>query len=229
MKKIKDIIIKVFPVRIKLLQNFIILKNDFAQYRSMKSGFPVNKSGEAIPWYTFPAIEYLSQFDFSNFEILEFGSGYSTVFWAKRCKKIISVEHRSEWLNIVKDFISDGTTELILQDENNYTQICNTADKKFDLIVIDGIRRPECAREIAKCLKPETGIVVLDNSDWYPETSKYLRNELNLFEIDFFGFGPINNYTWCTSVFISKNTNLKPLKNQPNNGIASLIQNCEND
>ncbi len=227
MKKLKDIITKVFPVRVKLFQNFRILKNDFAQFRSMKSGFPVNKSGEAIPWYTFPAIEYLSQFDFSEMNVLEFGSGYSTVYWKKKCRKITSVEHRAEWINIVKGFIFKENTELILQTENNYTQICKTLDKKFDIIIIDGIKRPDCTREIKHCLNTQTGLVILDNSDWYPETSKYLRNELNLFEIDFFGFGPINNYTWCTSIFISRNTNLKPLKNQPQNGVASLIQNCE--
>lgn len=226
---IKKIINKIFPARVKLYQTFMILKNDFGFFRSVKKSIPINKFGEAIPWYTYPAIEYLKQFDFSTSNILEFGAGYSTVFWAKRCNKIISVEHRKQWLNIVKEFVHTPNSSLILLEPDDYAKICNTTDEKFDIVIIDGIKRANCAREISKCLNIDSGIVILDNSDWYPDTSKYLREELKLFQIDFFGFGPINNYTLCTSVFVSQNTVLKPLNTQPNKGIGSIVQNCEND
>lgn len=226
---IKKIINKIFPARVKLYQTFMILKNDFGFFRSVKKSIPVNKLGEAIPWYTYPAIEYLSQFDFSDKNILEFGSGYSSVFWSKKCKNLISIEHRKSWIDIVAEFIDKQNVQLLYKNENDYTEICKTSNTKFDIIIIDGIKRAACAREISSCLNLDSGIVILDNSDWYPETSKYLRDELNLFEIDFFGFGPINNYTSCTSIFITRNLTLKPQKKQPQNGIASINQNCENE
>lgn len=46
-------------------------------------------------------------------------------------------------------------------------------------------------------------MLILDNSDWYPSTIKYLQKNLNWVQIDFHGFGPINSYTWTTSIFVN--------------------------
>ena len=47
----------------KKFQNFIeIWQNDFAIERSMDEQVCTDKDGNALPWYTYPAIEYLSQF-----------------------------------------------------------------------------------------------------------------------------------------------------------------------
>jgi hypothetical protein len=71
-------------------------------------------------------------------------------------------------------------------------------------------------------------MIILDNSDWYKETSKYLRDELDLIEVDFHGFGPINNYTWTTSIFLSRNFSFKPINNiQPHFSIAAIKQSGE--
>ena len=104
-------------------------------------------------------------------------------------------------------------------------------DKKFDVIIIDGIKRTECARAIEHYLtidSKEGAMVILDNSDWYKETSKFLRENLNLIEIDFHGFGPINNYTWTTSLFVSRKFNFKPVNNsQPNFSLAGIKKAAE--
>jgi len=46
-------------------------------------------------------------------------------------------------------------------------------------------------------------MLVLDNSDWYPKSVRFIQDNLGWMQIDFHGFGPINNYTWTTSVFIN--------------------------
>ena len=46
-------------------------------------------------------------------------------------------------------------------------------------------------------------MIVLDNSDWFPETTEVLRSSLKWIQIDFHGFGPINGYTWTTTIFIN--------------------------
>jgi hypothetical protein len=225
---IKKLLSKVFPANVKFYNNIRILKDGFCQYKTIKQNLPIDKNNYPIPWYTYPAIEYLSQFDYSSYQILEFGMGNSSIFWSKRCKHITCIEHRIEWFEQINSSINQTNTTLLLKDEITYTEICNKIET-FDIVIIDGIKRTDCAKNIAKCLKPETGMVIMDNSDWYPETSKYLRDELNLNQIDFFGFGPINNYTWCTSIFLGAKTKLNPLSRQPVNGIGSLNQICDND
>ena len=46
-------------------------------------------------------------------------------------------------------------------------------------------------------------MLVLDNSDWYPNTVRFLQEKLGWMQIDFHGYGPINNYTWTTSIFVN--------------------------
>ena len=45
-------------------QQFIDMwRKDFAIERSMNEKVCLDRDGNPIPWYTYPAIEYLSQFD----------------------------------------------------------------------------------------------------------------------------------------------------------------------
>lgn len=50
-----------------------------------------------LPWLTFPAIERLSSFLTPKMKVFEYGSGGSTLFFARRAKEVISVEHDADW------------------------------------------------------------------------------------------------------------------------------------
>src|SRR6185312_7790805 len=65
----------------KLLRNFEILSCDMGQLNTMMLNLPVDASKRPLPWYTYPAIEYLRQFDFTDKYIFEFGCGNSSLFW----------------------------------------------------------------------------------------------------------------------------------------------------
>ena len=73
-------------------------------------------------------------------------------------------------------------------------------DRRFDVIIVDGRDRFMTVKQMAKSVD-SGGLLILDNSDWYPNSCEFLRSE-GFFQIDFVGFGPINNYRWCTSLFI---------------------------
>ncbi len=71
-------------------------------------------------------------------------------------------------------------------------------------------------------------MIILDNSDWYKNTAKLLRDKLDLIEVDFHGFGPINNYTWTTSIFFSRNFRFSPINDiQPHFSKAAIVQSGE--
>ena len=53
-----------------------MLQKEFALERSIDEKLCLDKEGNPIPWYTYPAIEYLSQFDYQDKKIFEFGCGY---------------------------------------------------------------------------------------------------------------------------------------------------------
>lgn len=85
----------------KILRNCKILSHELGQWKSIKTGMCIDVSNNPIPWYTYPAIEYLSQLDLSKQCIFEYGAGNSSRFWGSRAKELISVEHNRAWFELV--------------------------------------------------------------------------------------------------------------------------------
>ena len=60
-----------------------VLWRDYVHLKSVVAQRPVDADGRPLPWYTYPAIEYLEQLDFRDRTVFEFGSGASTLFWVR--------------------------------------------------------------------------------------------------------------------------------------------------
>ena len=80
--------------------------------RRQKRSF--DESG-AIPWITFPAIEYLKTLPLQNFKIVEFGSGASTLWFAARCKSLTSYEFDAEYFQAVRGALSDNKNVRLVE------------------------------------------------------------------------------------------------------------------
>ncbi len=202
-------------------KTYQILNFKYGHFQTAQDWVCIDKDGNSIPWYTYPAIEYIKQLDFSEKEVFEYGSGYSSIFWAGRCKSLVSVEDNEEWYNKIKIKLPINVDYYFLNDKKSYINVISNNDKKFDVIIIDGSHRDECA-VVARDKLSETGMIVLDNSDWKEKTANFLR-ESDLIQVDMTGFGPINSYTWTTSFFFSRGFNFSPAYDrQPVHGIGSL-------
>ena len=143
-----------------------------------------------LPWWSFGAVDHINNYlnDLSGEAVvLEWGSGASTVWLARRSKKVYSLEHDVEWSKATQKLISNyRNVELITvpPDEkmdifdseyiskkpgykglnfNSYVNAINKIDEKFDLIAIDGRCRSACLKLATSKLKPN-GIVLFDDS-----------------------------------------------------------------
>ncbi|MDW8116783.1 MAG: hypothetical protein RMI92_10165 [Geminocystis sp.] len=210
MKLTKKVIKKFIPSHvIAQLRNFYILAVEYGQYRTIKNWECVDKNGEPLPWYTYPAIEYLTTLDFSKSYVFEFGGGYSTAWWAKRAKFVMTVESNYDWYKKIKDKLSNHNNVKLFLCENKEDYVNSILRTKtvFDVVVIDGAWRGECAKMLDEAvLNIRDGfMIILDNSDWYPKTTRYIRDKWDLIRVDFHGFSPINSYTLTTTIFFSRN------------------------
>jgi hypothetical protein len=188
-------------------RNYEILAKEYGLGKSMELKLPVDAAGEPIPWYTYPAIEYLRQFKFRDKVIFEYGCGSSTLFWGKQAAKTVSVEHDPNWADQIKLQLGPHQTLLLCEEEEAYVCSIQNMAKKIDVLIVDGQWRMACAREgIAKLT--QQGIIILDNTDWFHDVATWLRNK-GFFQVDFSGFGPINPYCWTTSVFLPWNSSLQ--------------------
>jgi hypothetical protein len=52
---------------------------------------------EATPWMCFPAVERLDQLLTAQSKVFEYGSGGSTIYFARRVAEVVSVEHDRAW------------------------------------------------------------------------------------------------------------------------------------
>jgi len=198
------------------IRNFRTLAIEYGQWRSIKQQAAVDAVASPIPWYTYPAIEYLASFDFQDKTVFEFGSGNSSKYWASRAQSVISVEDDKAWYEQVSNEKSANQTILHHADEQGYAQALPAQGRQFDIIIIDGKWRMSCTKAAVNHLK-EGGLIILDNSDraGEKECSAFLRQQ-GFYQIDFTGFGPINNYCWSTSIFIKAATSMQNGFDGPN-------------
>lgn len=203
------------------LRNFARLSVQFGQYKSMWRWSCVDRAGNPIPWYTYPATEYLKQLDLSDKTVFEYGSGNSTLFWAARARKVVSIENDRTWFDKIRTQAPSNVEYILRDEEAAYLDAIDAYPHSFDIIVIDGSYRFECAKK-ALCKLSKGGFIILDNSDWMEDTTELLR-AADLIEVDMSGFGPINGYTWTTSFFLSRDVQLRPAqKRQPQHSIGSV-------
>ncbi len=195
----------------------------YGHFRSVEEARPIRAEGAPVPWYTYPALEYLTQFDFTAWDAFEYGGGNSSRFWSSRCRSLTTVESDPTWhATIVRDA---GPTQVVMLEDDpvRYADAIARGDRRYKLIVVDGQHRRACAERVADRLDPR-GMIVFDNSDWWPQACAYLR-EQGLLQVDFTGPGPINRYTWTTSVFFGSRVDLRSATGrQPEPGIGSLRQ-----
>jgi len=205
-----------------------VLDEGYSHSNTVKTRTPINKQGQPVPWFTFPAIEYLTQFDLKGKLVYEWGSGYSSLFFARKGCIVHSIEHDKDWVEEVQSKLLPNQHVYLKEPTvEDYVNSIESLNLKYDIILIDGgLFRYECAQIASKYLA-DGGMIILDNSDWFKNSAKLLRNE-DYIQIDFHGFGPINYYTWTTSFFLSRNIRLNPVNDiQPSYSLGGIDHVCD--
>ncbi|MBM5783114.1 MAG: class I SAM-dependent methyltransferase [Pelagibacterales bacterium] len=186
--------------------------NKTSWQKSSLSGFSQDDQGNFVPWMTYDAISFLKNYVTKNHSIFEFGCGASTLFFAERSASVTSIETNDKWLKIVNSFLSEKKLENVdinLMpdgiDNNNYETFAKNCDKKFDIIVIDSIKRFSCALNVIEALKPN-GIIILDDSE-RPNYQKIFKffNQNGFTQTDFLGIAPAQLRIKNTTIFQRKN------------------------
>ena len=212
----------------KFLKFIEMWEKDFAIAKTIDEKVCIDRDGNPIPWYTYPAIEYLSQFDYSDKSVFEFGVGNSSLFWAERAQKVTSVEDNLKWFQKWQNELKHPRLSVIWRDEGEiYENAILETEEKYDVIIIDGKRRFQCAETALKRLN-NGGIIILDDSDRINTSVEYQKavailKAADLLQIDFYGFCPMNNYTKTTSVFFDRTFDFQSkFEVQPINGLGNL-------
>jgi hypothetical protein len=78
----------------RILKNYLQANNNISEILSeygyantIEKQVPVDKLNQPLPWFTYPAIHFISQLNLKDKDVLEWGSGYSSKYFASICKK----------------------------------------------------------------------------------------------------------------------------------------------
>lgn len=158
--------------------------------------------GEAIPWFTYPAIAFLKERISGNLDVLEYGSGNSTLFWAQRCKSVTAIEHDEQWYH---SLLNAPLQNIQLHHQpltpiEGYCKV-ETSLQGFHIIVIDGRNRVACCKASVKYLRAD-GVVILDDShrEKYIAGVDFLK-DAGFKRINFWGLRHQSTESTCTALF----------------------------
>lgn len=167
-----------------------------------------------LPWLTFSAIQYLEKYIRPDMTVFEYGSGGSTIFFARRAAMVTSVEENQDWIGHVKRTlaIEELHNSQLLHHPYDFQQTAGfetstylhaLEGQLYDIILIDGTdfytheARPHCLRRAENFIKPG-GIIVVDDAWRYDALGKENRANRHLV---LQGLGPYHVGVNRTDVF----------------------------
>lgn len=145
-----------------------------------------------IPWITRGAIYRLNELLDGTERVLEFGAGGSTLFFARRCKSVVSFESDSRWFVRVKEELERKDIHNVTVKEFNSTDqlvqgVGELEDGNFNCTLIDTAKDPGAAGRREHLLRlylartnTEKSILVLDNYSYryhFPESGRMSIDE----------------------------------------------------
>ncbi|HWH71122.1 MAG TPA: class I SAM-dependent methyltransferase [Candidatus Sulfotelmatobacter sp.] len=166
-----------------------------------------------MPWFSYAAIDFLEDFLQPHMTVCEYGSGGSTLFFARRVKAVFSIEDNPKWFELVsrrleQKAIHNATLKLCPFDFKNPAGFEHSEyfhalpDERFDVIVVDGSEewtqvRPQCFEKAEGRVK-HGGIIVVDDSWRYPALrEKNCAKQYKVFQ----SVGPCRPGVTSTDVF----------------------------
>jgi predicted O-methyltransferase YrrM len=136
-----------------------------------------------LPWLPYAAIDFLDQFLRPDMTVCEYGSGGSTLFFARRVKSVYSIEDNPKWFELVTGRVKQlGLANVTLKlcpfdfkdpvgfETSDYLNAI--PDEQFNVIVVDGSEEWQQVRQIcfakAESHVRKGGLILVDDSWRYP-------------------------------------------------------------
>lgn len=118
-------------------------------------------------------LDWVWQQKHSPVNILEFGSGWSTIWFLNMGCRVYSVEHNTDWyFEVIRTAHDIGTKSdklsVFLQEPKRFIDLLTLwKDNELDIVYVDCIdeQRVEVTRKSLQKLKPN-GILILDDTNW---------------------------------------------------------------
>ena len=177
-------------------------------FESVARSAPVDRRGAALPWLTYPAIDWLESVLRPEDRIFEYGMGGSTLWFSERVAQVTSVDQNAAWVkrfslpaNVTVKVATCQGDMVDAPEGDAYVEAICESGRPFDIVLVDGMARLSCVQAAHKAVT-SSGLIILDNSDVPPNRPAFLQlADWGYSQIDFCGTRPFAHLFACTSVF----------------------------
>lgn len=169
---------------------------------SVLSGKIVGQDGEPLPWMTYPFIDFIGPRLNPRVQLFEYGAGASTLFFSRRVGQVLSVEHdRAFAADLTPRLPANARLLVRPADEDGYVRAVDEWAIRPQVVIVDGLRRIECAAFSRSRLAAD-GVLVLDDAQLpeYEPVHADMR-AAGFRRLDFWGLAPGRVEHRCTTVF----------------------------
>jgi len=197
---------------LKVFKDLSSRPSNLPRYVSCLPFWNRNSLSLAMPWWSFSAIDFISSQCLETHEVFEYGSGGSTVFFARRCKKVTAIEDDAGWQQSLAVEIQTQSLEnvevslrpfdFVKGEGFTSSDYLSALDKFYDIIVVDGQdwsgdTRPACFARAEEHIR-EGGMIIVDDSWRYAQLREC--NRAKRFEV-FESVGPCRVGVTSTDIY----------------------------
>lgn len=175
-----------------------------------------------LPWWSLSAIDFLGRLSVTHRVIVEFGSGNSTLWWAKR-HRYDGFSYRSfepdfqYWQKMRKEsyfyeqhvicYAHQASYVTMLEHMIDGSHPAVSTHTRPDIVIVDGpihLREKEVSAALA--LLVSHGLLVIDDANWISDSVHSQLRTAGFVRLDLWGPSPGCSYTKLTTLY-SRNFN----------------------
>lgn len=148
-----------------------------------------------------PSVKILCELLTTNTRVLEWGSGGSTLFFSQFVKSWDTIEHNTDWISKMKTYTTRLLNVRVHGVKHSWNGVSNNGDgsytdfkeyvdlpktfksPKFDIVLVDGRARVDCARStLQNSLLSKNGVVIIH--DWERKMYKEILDTFEIVTVD---------------------------------------------
>lgn len=149
-----------------------------------------SQHGRPVPWFSSSCVRWLVTLHLDGKRVMEYGGGNSTVWFAQSGATVECFERDKEWQARITEMAGPSATNIRFVDKFE--------DTDYDLAVVDVHNRIDHLQDALSRVTPD-GIVIFDDSNWYPRLFGSLNGYLSF---HFWGWSAGFHGLKCTTVIV---------------------------
>ncbi len=168
-EKVMEALLPGYPLRRKAYKRLIKNRHSYLYstgwMQSLEKQKLIDGNGSPIPWMNFPVVKFLEEKLTRDLNLFEYGSGYSTCFYADRVKSVVSVEHDEKWLKVIQSEVPENVQFIFREKDidGDYCRAIGSTGDRYDVVIVDGRDRGNCLKQSITALSPG-GVILLDDT-----------------------------------------------------------------